>query len=354
MKKIVSLYMVSLILIFQVSNVYGIFSGDISIEQDSLNPLKFTATLKFLTYRSIDLSNDSIFVFWSNNDIQRRVPIFDTVNVENNRTIRIYKDTYVFPAADTGIKRVGGYQAHRPDGINNIDFGQSFQTAIYIEAGLNLNVLKSKLNTKALVFKSNPYLYSPPNQSIFHPSLISTFSSDNFVVELVTPLADYKTPVPVYISPHIFTVNQKDTSYVDSLGNFYWDTTYSQGYYCIAFKATEYLNGELLYFTMRDMLLTIIHQPTSITDEKLDANNILIYPNPTNQTHHLTFMDESPQEVKVVLCNVAGMKISEVFKGKSVVGYNRITNDVSTLASGFYIYSIEFEDRVENVSFIKF
>jgi hypothetical protein len=338
MKRTVFVCTMFMILIFRVNNVYGNFSGDITVEQDSLNPLKFTATLKFLTYKSIDLSNDSIFVFWNNNEIQRRVPIFDTVNVENNRTIRIYKDTYIFSAADTGIKRVGGYQPYRPDGINNIDFGQSFQTAMYIEAGLNLNVLKSKLNTKALVFESNPYLYYPPNQSIFHPSLISNFSSDNFVVELVTPLADYKTPVPVYISPHIFTVNQKDTSYVDSLGNFYWDTTYSQGYYCIAFKATEYLNGELLYFTMRDMLVMVVNQTTSIEDKPTLNLSLSIFPNPTNST--LTIQtDVVWQEATATLTNLEG----RVVFSQALTNTQQQSLDIGHLPNGMYFVTIKHD-----------
>jgi len=115
MKKPITSYTILLFLILRLNNVYANFSGDISIEQDSLNPLKFTATLKFLTNRSIDLLNDSIFVLWNNNEVLHRVPILDTVNVENNRTIRIYEDTYVFSTTDTGLKRVGGYQPYRTE-----------------------------------------------------------------------------------------------------------------------------------------------------------------------------------------------------------------------------------------------
>lgn len=138
------------------------------------------------------------------------------------------------------------------------------------------------------------------------------------------------------MSPHSYTGYQKDTSYIEPQGNFYWDTTFNQGIYCIAFKATEYLNGELLYYTMRDMLLYIVNEPVSVNDNQLANRTIHIFPNPTNST--LTIQtDVAWQDAIVTLTTPEG----RVVLSQALINSQQQSLDISHLPNGMYFVTVQ-------------
>jgi hypothetical protein len=310
------------------------FGADISLQQDSLNPYKFTATIRVLNYPVFDFEKDSVMVSWDN--VQKKVPLYDTLLEPFNRSTRIYKDTYTFAQYESGIKVVGFYAYNRPTNIINIDNGQSENVPFYAEAGLNLDILKSTQGAKSLVFGTPLYVYDTVGKTFFHPSEITRYDSDSFTVDLVRPYQSPASFVPVYQFPHENSFLQNDTSYVDPAGNYFWDTTTTSGIYCIALRATEFRNGELMFFAMRDMLLYLFQKPTSFRNDFFLIHSIEIFPNPTNAT--LTIQtDVAWQEATATLTNPEG----RVVMTQALNNSQQQTIDIGHLAAGIYFVTVQ-------------
>lgn len=57
--------------------------------------------------------------------------------------------------------------------------------------------------------------------------------------------------------------------------------------------------------------------------------------------------------IEIVLRDVTGRKITDVFKGNKPAGAFQVANDVSGLYAGTYIYFLKMNDGQKNIKFIK-
>jgi hypothetical protein len=125
------------------------------------------------------------------------------------------------------------------------------------------------------------------------------------------------------------------------------------------------------YYTFRDSANTLVREPLDknysasisesivdyvtgvvefpdelVKDYKLHQN----YPNPFNPSTVIEFESPSNEFAKVIIYNVLGQKIRELFAGRVVQGLTRLTWDGTNdngepVPSGTYIYSINIEGK---------
>jgi hypothetical protein len=72
------------------------------------------------------------------------------------------------------------------------------------------------------------------------------------------------------------------------------------------------------------------------------------YPNPFNPSTTINFTIPSDGTVKLTLFNVLGEQVASLFEGVLERGFHRIEFNASNLASGVYIYAVEFENLVQS------
>jgi len=68
------------------------------------------------------------------------------------------------------------------------------------------------------------------------------------------------------------------------------------------------------------------------------------YPNPFNPVTTIPFRISEKGKVKLDIFNLLGQKVKTVFDGKLKAGYHRISFDGKSLASGIYIYEIQYKN----------
>ncbi|MEY4937913.1 MAG: hypothetical protein RIS64_4272, partial [Bacteroidota bacterium] len=79
----------------------------------------------------------------------------------------------------------------------------------------------------------------------------------------------------------------------------------------------------------------------------------LIFPNPTSALQTLRITTNESQDLFIQLVDVAGREVQPVFRGRSQIGDNDYVVDMSTLATGFYMYRIQNDSEVFYVKTIK-
>jgi len=87
-----------------------------------------------------------------------------------------------------------------------------------------------------------------------------------------------------------------------------------------------------------------------VNDGKLEANDILLTPNPTFDFISLSSADEDFIDVSMTVYNAAGQLIEIPFRD-SFYGYRIF--DVSKLPSGVYFISLELGEEMVTKKFIK-
>ncbi len=71
------------------------------------------------------------------------------------------------------------------------------------------------------------------------------------------------------------------------------------------------------------------------------------YPNPFNPSTTIKFDIPQREEVKIILLNILGEEIDEIFKGELNSGIHEINYDGSSLSSGIYLYQIITPNIIE-------
>ncbi|MCB0748907.1 MAG: T9SS type A sorting domain-containing protein [Ignavibacteriae bacterium] len=71
------------------------------------------------------------------------------------------------------------------------------------------------------------------------------------------------------------------------------------------------------------------------------------YPNPFNPSTTIKFEIPQREDVKIILLNILGEEIDEIFKGELNSGIHEINYDGSSLSSGIYLYQIKTPNIIE-------
>ena len=72
------------------------------------------------------------------------------------------------------------------------------------------------------------------------------------------------------------------------------------------------------------------------------------YPNPFNPATNLTYEVEKAGDLKVVVHNVIGQQVAELYNGYQSYGSHSLTWDATNMASGVYYISLELNGQLEN------
>ena len=72
------------------------------------------------------------------------------------------------------------------------------------------------------------------------------------------------------------------------------------------------------------------------------------YPNPFNPTTNLTYEVEKAGDLKVVVHNVLGQQVAELYNGYKAYGSHSLTWDASNMASGVYYITFELNGQIDN------
>ena len=77
--------------------------------------------------------------------------------------------------------------------------------------------------------------------------------------------------------------------------------------------------------------------------------SVTVYPNPARQVAYLSFEVKETSNVKVVLTDLSGRAIQNVFNGQKVNGTQNINIDLNNLSSGLYMVNIVTEQGQKSV-----
>ena len=72
------------------------------------------------------------------------------------------------------------------------------------------------------------------------------------------------------------------------------------------------------------------------------------YPNPFNPTTNLTYEIEKAGDLKVVVHNILGQQVAELYNGYQGYGSHSLTWDASNMSSGVYYITLELNGQLEN------
>jgi hypothetical protein len=115
------------------------------------------------------------------------------------------------------------------------------------------------------------------------------------------------------------------------------------------FNPTTNLNDATFEYT----ILTHNNSATVISSTTKGINNISVYPNPSINENTIALTSTSNSELEINMYDLQGKLIKQIFKGKSKVGNNQFTYDISELSNGVYMYEIKLNNSIDHVKFVK-
>lgn len=192
---------------------------------------------------------ESITIDWGDkkSDIAPRTS--KTVNSENTVQHNVYVFEHEYQTE--GVFIISITDPNRVDGIININGGQSSNTPFYVESLIRIsstigNNQSPILTVPPIVDGCLEFLYLH-NPGAYDPD------GDSLVYSLDIPKQAPGIPVPNYESPRAsdsFAINPQN-------GTLFWSKSIVPGLYNIAIKVSEYRNGLLVGYVVRDMQIRI-------------------------------------------------------------------------------------------------
>jgi hypothetical protein len=75
------------------------------------------------------------------------------------------------------------------------------------------------------------------------------------------------------------------------------------------------------------------------------------YPNPFNPSTSIKYAIPNESNVRIIVYNLIGQKITELVNGTQTAGYHEVTFNADNLSSGIYFYKIIAIDENSNKQF---
>jgi uncharacterized repeat protein (TIGR01451 family) len=194
----------------------------------------------------------------------------------------------------------------------------------------------------------------------------SYYAQNIVVVDTIDSNLKLSSLRPGY-SNHAYTVSMSENGVVKFIYknvNLPWKSAFgdvlSSGMFSYSIKlknnltvGTKIKNKAAIYFDYNDPIITnstlntIAAKPVSINENKLLADNVLIFPNPTN--NYFTMLISSTQNTRGVLSifDISGREVS-VKNVELQLGENKLTENTSILQSG--IYFVQLKTGEEKIS----
>lgn len=223
-------------------------AGEITYAQVSGRRYKITVTTYTDPQSRANRFTETVTIYWGDNknDVAPRT---SRTNVSANIQKNVY--TFEHEYQTDGVFIVSITEQNRVDGIININGGQSSNTAFFVESLIRIsstigNNQSPILTVPPIVDGCLQFLYLH-NPGAYDPD------GDSLVYSLTTPRMGTGEDVPNYENPRAsdsFAINPQN-------GTLFWSKSIVPGLYNIAIKVSEFRNGLLVGFVVRDMQIRI-------------------------------------------------------------------------------------------------
>ncbi len=134
-------------------------------------------------------------------------------------------------------------------------------------------------------------------------------------------------------------------SYMDSIGILSVNNYYLHCQLCIYINSQTFCDNADTSFTIIPMNIN--------TNFKTDYNNLIIHPNPFNNSTQIIFSIQETTNVRLYITNIYGTEILELVNNELSKGIHNITIKSSALASGIYYCILETKDRRSHIKLVK-
>lgn len=261
----------------------------------------------FPTERNMSVGNDNVTLLMTSQSS------FDNY-IEIN-----YAGNYTFPSEGEYITEV--IIQSRVGGIQNIP--NSINTPL---------VLRNELIV-------NPDIIN--NSNIYDFLLIDTttinqlYLKDMSAIDIEGDSLSFKLSPSNGVPGYSFPGEPSEFSLNNSSGILTWNTPQNYGNYSVLIQIEEWRSGTLISKTEFDLLI-VIDFPTDITENLVDQNEVIIYPNPTTNIINFNLNTLHNKISKIEIFDISGKRI---YTGlKSITSSTSI--DVSSYKKGMYFYTI--------------
>ncbi|HYG40843.1 MAG TPA: T9SS type A sorting domain-containing protein [Cytophagales bacterium] len=232
-------------------------------------------------------------------DLSRRI------QVEPDTEILNFFFTHSFPADGSYI--ISFNEENRNENINNINDGNSVQISFYIESKI---VIDAFTPNDSFIFHERPILEGFTGNDFSHTIAGLDPEGDSLSFEFLTPRAfkegngcetgtafevpNYKFPN----HPNFYEGSDipQELSINPFSGNIIWNQPGKTGEYSIAVKVSEFRNGRLVGYSVRDFQIVITESDYYIEIEKVDTVKL-------KEFNVIDLEEGEPLELKVRLKN---------------------------------------------------
>ena len=229
-------------------------AGEILIEQISPTEIK-ASIITFTKSSSLPADRDSLQICWGDGNcswIQRSSE--STLTNDNKRNV--YQQNYTY--SEAGSYTISMTDPNRNGGILNVNAPNSDQQAFHIETQFELSTTQNN-HSPTLLFPPIDVAFT--NQPFFHNPNGFDIDGDQLVYELMTPMKDNGESVDNYVMPNMISPNANNSLTLDAnTGHLVWNSPQQEGEYNIAIKISEYREGVLIGYAIRDMQILVLKE----------------------------------------------------------------------------------------------
>jgi hypothetical protein len=277
-------------------------------------------------------------------------PYSSITSLDNNTYQFVYYFDHTFPADN--FYKISYFDENRNSNIVNLQ-SPSNTIPFYIEMGLDIEsatdlnqspqitVLPINSGLMGRTFDYNPTAFDADGDSISYYAFYPQFASGLMAPGYQDPEKPFPGTTQDGLHPATYTV--------DSItGNIIWDAPAKPGLYNVAFAIEEWrtigANKVRLSYTILDRQINVlVGFPTDLSNLSIStASNPTIHPNPFQDKTTLDYFRQNEGLVKVEVLDVMGKAI-QVHEPMFTNGPNALVLDLSSLASGTYLYRLSSE-----------
>lgn len=325
-------------------NPYDVGFGEITFEQDSVNPFKFYFKIATINAAFCSLQRDSCEIEWECpwTGIYGYLPLIDTQFINRQYPTQTYGGWHTFDTIPPDSLITVTFDAMgRAGSLNN--FGNSSQTPFSVQVVLNMAYLAHHTGVRSAYFNSKVKVYANAGDVLYFDPQIQHEPEDSLWVTLTLPMADCFEDAGIFYPTDYLQSSHNVMSTYAPTGLLIWDAPPlgdANSQWDIAYMVKGYRNGVFAYSMMRDMLI-YVQDPTTGIDETA-VNGLSIYPSPATD-RLVVNMPLIGLEVSVT--DISGRTLDVKVSDQEI--------DVSSLPLGMYFLRLGNGNGIKTMKFIK-
>ncbi len=321
-------------------------AGEITYRQLGVYSFEITATIY------TDPSNSSadrseieiVFGDGTSGYVQRSNGNGEMISSDINNLIKknIYTTNHTYPVSGQYIVSVR--DPNRIGNIRNINNSQSVNIPFYIESCIKIT---------SLGFNHSPVFIVPPvdigtvNKVFKHNILSYDNQGDELTYSLVPPMMAAGINVPNYVLPEASVTFQLNAN-----GEIYWEHPVKGGAYNYCTKISEFRNGILIGYVIREEQIFIANGLTEIKQEDGANFELFAYPNPASDKLVVVYTLPKKEKLNFDIFNMMGKKVNPEIYEMQNAGKHEMLFDLSTFKSGIYFLKLNIAGSIKQIKFI--